>query len=1279
LRNSLPRAVSLLAAIAVVGLPRARAGEPAGAGGDARAGAETNDKLFAALEAALGSEAEALGDCTGAAEGWLDALSEALSDAALTAAAEVLLLRLAEADDHDAEPRRAAAVYERALASVPPLTGRVREMISDRLARRYRAAGRFGRATALEREMGYVNAWAVAGTFGYTRRSVHSQVFAPERILDLDGPMVSGNRTVEWLAAGVPHSGRRTDVFAPLYPKEGCAYALAQVESDKPLYTRLIVRCPGQFKLWWNDSLRVDADRESELGSDEIAVPVALNKGWNRLLLKVAALAPVVSCRVEDPSGLPLKGLRWERGLVLHDPVHLRFSGSPQVSVDIGSSRALSMLLKSEKLPAEREALVRAALGIVARSEGRSEKALAELERATELLPDRPHLWYQLARTAESADNLPPSARRTVARKAFERAAACEGGFVPAEVAIASMLRADRHPVRAVSRLKAARARLAGRERGAPPECPLLALALAEVALAEGWYHEARRWAEDAERAGPRWRPVHDFWARYHAERGDPRRAAAAWRQALASDAADVAARRSLARTYVGLGDGSAAISELRRALEAEPGELEVYLELARVELEAGRQASTENTLRAALRSFPNSPEIRRRLGEVCLRRGDKERALAEWDEALGLRPDWHVVRRQADALRGEPDDFSLPFALNVDAAVAESKGADDYPQANTVLVLDQTVVRIYPGGSRSEITHQARKALTTEGVKELSELRVRGELLEARTRLPDGTLLEPAVLPGRGALTMPGVAIGAVVEHRIRRDFARPGGGFLRLPRWYFRGLEVPHQISDYVVSAPATMELSVLVRNWGSRFDGEEFVAHPPTEADGLKTRRWTSRNARPLHPARGHQHASELLPHVLVGRARTWNDMNREMLDMFSGRTRPTAALRAEAAKVIGSASAEEARAAGGDAGEAAPMNAREKARAIFRHVNNLIRTEADLFDAGHILRARAGSRVVLLVALLRAAGLQADFALARPRPEAVRPDKGPGEPVWALPDPGYFRDTLVSVELPGGERLWLDPSGPHSPFGGVASRYQGGVAYIVSPRGGVLTTLPWVSTDEHGETTRMSLEYELDRARFAGTCSFFCHGAAGAARERRFAESTKPWREAWTQRRLNDRLAGARLDGVELLRPDGPDAAFTIRARFTLEAGLDSSDQWGDVPTGIDPLSMTKSFIFVNEREYAQKIHAGLVRRDEVIVRIPGARDWALPPSLVRQAPFGSYNLVIAREGDEITIRREVAIMPQVVAPEHYGEFVDLCRAIDTAESAPLRVRLPKKRE
>ena len=97
------------------------------------------------------------------------------------------------------------------------------------------------------------------------------------------------------------------------------------------------------------------------------------------------------------------------------------------------------------------------------------------------------------------------------------------------------------------------------------------------------------------------------------------------------------------------------------------------------------------------------------------------------------------------------------------------------------------------------------------------------------------------------------------------------------------------------------------------------------------------------------------------------------------------------------------------------------------------------------------------------------------------------------------------------------------------------------------------------------------------------------------------------------------------------------------------------------------------VFQAEREYPQKLSSGIVRRDEVRIRGLSAREIAPPQSHVEQTTFGSYNLTFALVGDEVVIRRQITIMPQVVAPESYADFVRFCRGIDAAESAPLRLR------
>jgi len=666
-------------------------------------------------------------------------------------------------------------------------------------------------------------------------------------------------------------------------------------------------------------------------------------------------------------------------------------------------------------------------------------------------------------------------------------------------------------------------------------------------------------------------------------------------------------------------------------------------------------------------------------LGEIYLRQGDTQKALESWNTALGSDPGWVELRRETLALRREvmpegrqaagpagedlSDDFSRPYAIDVKRSIAESGSAEDYPHADTILVLDQTVIVIHEDGSYSEITHQARKALTTEGAEDLSEVRVRGEIMEARTHGPDGTVREPAVLPGRKTLTMPGVEIGSVVEYKYRDERRAPKGGFVDLPHWSFASLGIPHQFSDYVVISPATMKIETLVRNWHTSLPEESLRELPAVEEAGRVVRRWQSRNMRPLDPGAGHKNAIELVPNVKIARARTWDELDREMLDLFLGRTRPTAALRREARLAAGGAEGCEA-----------------VARAIFRHVNDLVKTDAELYDANHVLLARAGSRAILLAALLRAAGLDARFAAARPPAEAIAPSEGPGEPAWEFPQAGYFSDTLVCVLCPDGRKLWLDPSGPYSSFGAIAPRFGGGTAFILSPDGGVLTRLPRPTLEEQGETTRTELVVDPVADTIAGFTEIVFAGAVGAVYKERFAESGSLWQQNWAEERLSAVLSGASIEGLNLSGLEDPEAPFQVRIGLSLCEALAGGGEWRDVPEGLSPLGLVKLFVTMPERQYALKISSPVVRWDEVTIRLAGAAEageWAPPEDCVLQCAFGSYGLTFARRADGVHARRTVAILPQEVSAEGYDEFVKFCRGIDAAEAAPLRLRLPAR--
>jgi hypothetical protein len=465
-----------------------------------------------------------------------------------------------------------------------------------------------------------------------------------------------------------------------------------------------------------------------------------------------------------------------------------------------------------------------------------------------------------------------------------------------------------------------------------------------------------------------------------------------------------------------------------------------------------------------------------------------------------------------------------------------------------------------------------------------------------------------------------------------------------------------VPHQLSDYVVIAPHDMNLSITKRHWERRFPEESFEEFAPAHGAGTITYRWIARDARQIQPETNHDHVSTILPNIEIGRGRTWHDLNAEMLDMFLGRFRQTEAIGAEAADAV----------AGADDVEA-------KARAVFRHVNALVKSDAPVYDANKILHAKAGNRGVLLAAMLQAAGIDARFAVARPRAEAIAPSEGPGEPTWALPSAAYFADTFVCVLTGDGERIWLDPEGPYSAFNVLPARYHGGVALILDDDGGTLTTLPWGPLREQGHTTKTSISFDVAANTAVGSRTLVVSGAAAGTYKRLFAESSSHWRDTWAENALSTAVAGARLTSVQAYGLDDPAEPFSVTSVFDLADALTGTAPDREVPTGLERLHLTKRFVGEPARVYPLKISSPLVAWDEISLKTDVSSVWVCPPPLTEHTAFGSYSLTSVSRGAAVDIKRSIALVPQVIDPARYEEFVRFCRRIDAAETASLRIR------
>jgi hypothetical protein len=210
-------------------------------------------------------------------------------------------------------------------------------------------------------------------------------------------------------------------------------------------------------------------------------------------------------------------------------------------------------------------------------------------------------------------------------------------------------------------------------------------------------------------------------------------------------------------------------------------------------------------------------------------------------------------------------------------------------------------------------------------------------------------------------------------------------------------------------------------------------------------------------------------------------------------------------------------------------------------------------------------------------------------------------------------------------------------------------------------------------EHGETSRTHLTFHPRGNTATGSRSYVVAGWSGAAYKQHFAESSSSWQETWAEKRLSKSFGNARLTDLGTRNLDKPDAPFTVITSFELSEALAGPDARRIAPMGFEALGMLKRYVTTPKRTYPLKLHTPLVMWDEATLAIKGGT-WVPPTSHTEHTAFGSYSLTFTTRGNTLDIRRTIQLMPQVVEPGRYEEFVSFCKNIDTAESAPLRARL-----
>lgn len=1177
------------------------------------------------------------GDAKAAMEALLRALEAAPTDAQVPLLLAELrqLWKLVPGGPAEAEKRLKALAEKMG----PHL---LRDDLLAALAELRRMAGDSAGLKAMQDSRGFVREFLIAGSFGLAPGAALHDGFEPElaaaeKDIDVRARFQGLRGQVSWLPLTIESPEVAVPVGRAATEQGAVTYALAHVEvqaegpTDRDAW---LVYTGPSAKLWVNRSLVTSIDRTRERLDQELLVPVRLVAGWNRLLVKVAdGRGARFSLRLVDSRGAPIIA---KTSLASQPVVMSGVEPTPP-----RSSFALGRLA-IETAPA-RQALYAQALAITGRGE-EAYTVLDDLRRSSPALEQSAWFWLLLGDIAQRADHLPAAARRDQARSAYERVLTLDAKNVRARRRLAEFAFQDDRTKDGILLLEAS--------LKDNPGDVATRIRLIEVLLRKRWLLDAERMVEQAAALGADLPAVLEARAQVLDALDMPREAHAvrerlfqvdkgeAWvllrrlgRALEESDrkTADAALDELIVRGWNRF-DALERRADIARAFNDRPAELAARRErLAQRPWDLDLHVALAETLAEEALSSPSA----------------RAEAVSVLEAVLAQEQGRHSARRLLQALQGQGDGedrFWEEWTPDLKEVLASAPDASHWPRASTACLFDQTVTRIYADGSAVDVVHQIFKILDESGKERYGSRPKGGELLRVRTVTPSGEVLEPIQASGR-TFEMPGLAPGAVVEHafKVERDkevFQYTNGPF------YFQDpdLTEPFWLSRWVIWVHKDAPVVLVERNMNR--DG---ITHETEQRGEWTVHTYTAKDRPRFEVEPGAPDKDELLPFVKVVERRTLEEIGAFYREAARDGAVVTTQIARKAAEVTFGID--------DDA---------EKARVLYRFVQEHVTRAGDADTAAQILASRAGSKTTLLMALLEAARVPHRLVIAGPSPNLASPID------WSLPEPGHFGTRLILIEPQGGQSLYVFADAAKlAPYGRLPSELWGAPAYVCEGGGGMLEVLPDERLEAEGQRGTISITLEAGgKARLESVREL--PGFDMFRLKEAFASAPAAQLRNFFAQQANQLFAGARVTDSGALRLEEPGVPLAFR--FVAEvpqAVRGRGDGTLTMQTGIPASRLKESLGAHRRREFDLVLREPIVMRDTAHIVLGPYACPRLPQDVTLQTRLASFSLMHVREGaNRVRIERSLIIRPGRVSPAEYVGFSAFLSKMDEAERRTL---------
>jgi tetratricopeptide (TPR) repeat protein len=1138
----------------------------------------------------------------------------------------------------------------------PYLRDRAREQLADWFDRR----GLWEEAASLWAASARLTDWALIGPFDNRDKSGFDVQYGPEKELDFDGVETGRNRKVRWFRPEVaPCDGRfpLEEIFDP--PKHSLAYAVIFVKSESAAWAVLQVGYAGALKAFFNDVEVLCRPGYHEFYAAKDAVPIYLQAGWNKLLIKSAAYETPrwgFSARIAKPEGgvFPQLTFSSQKEAAAEYKLAKQHYIAPLIEpekVELG----LSARLREEARRLPNDAVIRAYCGRLLQHTrwGDAEDASHSeyFEKAAELAPRSPAFAAYVASGVKDAN----TRRQAAERLMRDFPDLTEGWNMGAAQAWAARMhaRAEDYAEEALRRFSLERL----------PEAGEVMVRLLSVRDKRA---EAERLAKKLVAAFPF---LPGVW--FAAEETQPSKSAS--RKILERALEYCGGEAVVFEQWLGV------LNELGRELEVAERRLRLLkrhpaspvraMAAAEALRRIGKADAAAKVTFEARRVAPEQPELLDLAGRLSVRLGDTAQAAELWREALRVRPNMPQLRDRLNSLVSQ-GGVDRSFFEAYDVALKDLPPLDEkkYARDYRVTLLNQGVVRVNPNGTAQKMVHVIAKVLRPEGVKALrrhaiyyDQMRQTLDILRAVVISPDGRETARAFIQDRSVSSGFGPGTMIYDEYHLREVFFRDlePGSIIDLQYVlrdageniygdyfadvFFFGDDQPTVRSQYVLDVPKSRTFKMRA------FRAAVPLSRPPGKDPEREALSWELRDLPGLETEGGMPPLQDILPFVQITSKATWHEVGRWYWALARDQLKGDDALRSKVAELTDGLETDT-----------------EKLRAIHDWVIREIRYLGIEFGRNGYqphrvettLKALYGDckdTAALMVAMLREAGIEARMVLLRTVPQGrVEPD--------CLPAPNLFNHCIAYVPDADGREYWIDGTTDYHALGEVPYADEGAQVLVVEENGGRFMTIPTSSAAQNrvARDVRISLEKDADPGVFVREV---CTGQFGPF-YRTMAATPGQYKRRLTEI-ASRRFPGSVIQRIDHAAADAPGDMWT-EIEFTAPQLL-SGGARKTVPACWEPLELVSRYAQREQRSMPLELwfqRSNLLKLTCTLgAKLKAAE---LPREVELKESFARYVRRVEKNDLEVRVTEEFALLQQRIAVADYPKFRAFCAQVDALQ-------------